>query len=378
MGLLDAPTLSKRASDQRYGVGDCFNFRTDNIRRIQYGLGDAVAGRGFCDLLVIGDSASSNITSVPPNTNQVVYPVMWPRQMENRLNARGVPKGGSGWVYPSDSPSIAQDPRWTIVSGWSKQGSYLQSSANGSVVDFLDVAVTNGIQVQIAYLNSNAAGSFTVAIDGTVVATVSTTNANTVGVWTSGALTAGVHKVRITSVGTPTLALIGAQVSAASGLRIHNESCAGYQAVNTGGWANSVYPQRGFGVKGMFASAAPHGVFIGLGGNDFMTGGATISTFKTAMTSIRNDYPNSDVILLCEHQPNNANTTDAVWAQYKAAMYDLAMTFDCPLVDVLKMVGGSYTTALANNLIFDGIHFHTGMQSLLGNAIANKLMAPAA
>lgn len=114
----------------------------------------------------------------------------------------------------------------------------------------------------------------------------------------------------------------------------------------------------------------PDCVHIALGANDITALSATDSTITAAITSIRNQYPNSDCILHLPHEVSTTLVSSARYLTYQAALYALADTLDIPLYDWRDRVG-SYASGLANGSYGDNqAHITPATEADLGSQLA--------
>jgi len=240
------------------------------------------------------------------------------------------------------------------------------STASGSATFVSDLP---GTTVRIA--TTTTSGAYTVSVDGGAAVTI--TPAGVAGEMYIGEVTGladTIHTVVITrSSGTVTLHAAG--VFRSTGLQIHNCALIG---MNAQYWAAESSTLRGWAVNRL--SLNPDVVYLGLGVND-LNYSRTIAQAIADLTTIRQDWPNADVVLIAQPQPasNTVPTpqTDESWAAWVAALYELADDLDAPLVDWYRITGGSYTAANADGLMGDVIHPNKTAHALLAMTAANAL-----
>lgn len=117
----------------------------------------------------------------------------------------------------------------------------------------------------------------------------------------------------------------------------------------------------------------PDCVHIALMANDAVAG-VSAATITAALTTIRNKFPNSDVILYVYGQPATALVAAATWDADVAAVYDLADTLDVPLID-LRGRFGTDAQQLAQGLRGDSsVHMSSAAFAEWGRAVG-KLLA---
>lgn len=125
----------------------------------------------------------------------------------------------------------------------------------------------------------------------------------------------------------------------------------------------------------------PDVVHISLGGNDHPVlaspgaGQTLISTVITAITAIRNQFPNSDCVLYIEQALSQSLITDANWEAFAGQMYLLADALDVPLFDMRDRFG-NFATASANGLMGDNqAHLQSGAYADWGRNVAQVMAA---
>ena len=306
---------------------DVYNWGADNTRRLQRSLAKAAAGTGYSDHLILGDSQSYEKTG---------HDNRWPNLLRTNLAAKGIPVGGTGWVRTSDGLSDL-DSRVTTTGAWTVRQPYWETTANGATMTFTaDVA---GTAISVAYFNTSAA--FTVAVDGGSPVTVTPSGAATVGTYAVTGLANTTHTVVVTTTTSSPVYIIAFQCYRASGLNIHNGSLF---AIESNGFTGTTFASIGQTVASLIPD--PDVVHIALGFQDLYSGGKTVAQITANLTTIRNKWPNADVILYASYEYSGATS----WDDYAAALYPLADTLDCPLVNVYQRSGG-YTTANTNGLM---------------------------
>jgi lysophospholipase L1-like esterase len=350
------------ATDRRYGLGDAFNWQSSNTRRLQRSLGAALAGTGYSDHLIIGDSTSASYTGT------TTFPSMWPRIMRAQMTNRGIPLGGTGWVLTTDYTTEGPDPRWTHTGTWTNGNNGFQyTTTNGATQTF--TSDVPGTAISFAYFNNS--GAFTITVDGGSPVTVTPTATNTVAIYTASGLANTTHTITFTTTTTSITSVVAAQCYNPSGLRVHNLAFSGTNATDAL-WTTNTYNHLIWMItSGLLAS--PDVLHIALGVND-LNNGHTSSAVVAALTSIRGFFSSADVILYGQYQPSG--TTTANWAAYIQALYQLAVTFNCPLVDLYQRSGG-YTNANSLGMMGDGTHPSKAAQADWGLLVTDLLLKAA-
>jgi hypothetical protein len=306
---------------------DVYNWGADNTRRLQRSLAKASAGTGYSDHLILGDGQTYQKTG---------HDNRWPNLFRANLAAKGVPVGGTGWVRTSDGLSDL-DSRVTVTGAWTFRQAYYETTANGATMTFAaDVA---GTAISVAYFNTSA--GFTVSINGAAPVTVTPSGASTVGTYTVTGLEDATHSVVVTTTTTSPVFIIAFQCYRTSGLRVHNGGIFGGESI---AFTGTTFASIGQTVASLMPD--PDVVHLALGFQDLYSGGKTVSAITGYLTTIRNKWPNSDAVLHASYEYSGATS----WDDYAAALYPLADTLDCPLVNVYQRSGG-YTTANTNGLM---------------------------
>jgi hypothetical protein len=97
------------------------------------------------------------------------------------------------------------------------------------------------------------------------------------------------------------------------------------------------------------ANIVPDVLYVALGINDISAGNSA-SQITNALARIRGQYPNSDFVLIIEHDASGFD-----WGPYVSGMYNMADVLDCPLVDMYDRTGG-YAVANVNGIMGDVNH----------------------
>jgi hypothetical protein len=306
---------------------DVYNWGADNTRRLQRSLAKASAGTGYSDHLILGEGQSYQKTG---HNNR------WPNLLRANLAAKGVPVGGTGWVRTSDGFSDL-DSRVTTTGAWTFRQAYYETTSSGATMTFTaDVA---GTAIAVAYFNTSA--GFTVAVDGGSPVTVTPAGGATVGTYAVTGLADTTHTVVVTTTTSSPVFIIAFQCYRASGLRIHNGGIFGGEST---AFTGTTFASIGQTVASLIP--APDVVHIALGFQDLYSGGKTVAQITANLTTIRNKWPDADAVLYASYEYSGATS----WDDYAAALYPLADTLDCPLVNVYQRSGG-YTTANTNGLM---------------------------
>jgi hypothetical protein len=306
---------------------DVYNWGADNTRRLQRSLAKAAAGTGYSDHLILGEGQTYQKTG---------HDNRWPNLLRTNLAAKGIPVGGTGWVRTSDGYD-SLDSRVTTSGAWTFRQAYYETTANGATMTFTaDVA---GTAISVAYFNTSA--GFTVAVDGGGPVTVTPSGAATVGTYSVTGLADTTHTVVVTTTTSSPVFIIAFQCYRASGIRVHNGAGFGWESIS---YTGTTFATLGQTVASLIPD--PDVVHIALGFQDLFSGGKTVAQITGYLTTIRNKWPDADAVLYASYEYSGATS----WDDYADALYPLADTLDCPLVNVYQRSGG-YTTANTNGLM---------------------------
>lgn len=389
MGL---PGLTRGAADKRYAASGApsyagtrtnrfdtrtgwYNAKGSNTRKARAGLAKSGVSTAVSDWVVASDSTASNyLGTIDGNDNLA----MWPRVMRNLLVAAGhATVGGTGQVPAAATGTI--DPRWTSLPGFTNNNTYL-TGGTGAVATFSTVTYGNETGTAFDIYFRGDSGTFTVTIDGATPANgVVTLSA---GTYSAGTVTpdgsAVYRKLTITGLADTThtlvltrtagtLYLVSAGLRRASGLVVHNLAQSGSSASGAAGWGDTT-GDLAISRRAM-APTAPDVLLLSLGVND-LTGGTAPATVVAALTTVRGYWPNAEVYLVGQYQRQSVTAAD--WEAYLAALYTLADTLDCPLLDMYYRSGG-YAVANANGLMGDTVHPNKAAQRGWASAFSGML-----
>lgn len=317
------------------GDNDVYNWGDSNTRRLASSLAKARAGTGYSDHVVIGDGQTAGYISGMTRAQ------VWPTVLRDRLDWAGYRSGGTGWVRPSTGYATNLDPRVTKTGTWDFIGAnvpYLRATTSGATLTFASDA--NGTAVDVAYYRTSAA--FDVSVDGGAAVTVTPSGdpSSSMGVYSVTGLSNGTHTVTVTTTSTSATFIVGFQCRPSFGVRVHNF---GADGATTSVFATTAFDTLGGTVSRLVPD--PDVVHLAIGFNDDFAA-VPVSTTIANLNAIRAKWPNADVIL---HAPYQASTSTN-WPNYVTALYGLADSLNCPLVDVYRSSRG-YAIADSNGLM---------------------------
>jgi lysophospholipase L1-like esterase len=330
-----------------------YNWKASNTRRHRAGLARAASG-GLAAQVFFGDSLTTGC--VGGSTMDRLH--AWPRIYANTLAEIGFPSASSGFVRIMDG--TVRDDRWTVSGSWYAGYCSAMTTVAGSSAT---LTVPNaGTSVAVVFTGGSST-TLAISVDG------ATSGVGYLVVPTGGpsgvlrrvvvsGLADRAHTVKVTSLSSSALTLIGAEILRSSGLICHNVAQGGSTAASTGqaSWSDS-NGTLGTRLLPMFRpSSAVYGqvpttVHCSLGGND-INKGLTVDQIAAAITTIRAACPESDFFLYLEPQP--ARTPLSAWGPLGTRLYALADQLDVPLFDIHDRLGG-YDSEAANGLTCDTV-----------------------
>jgi lysophospholipase L1-like esterase len=346
--------------------GSIYNLNAHNTRRIRAAVAIAAAGVALASLFCKGDS-----TTVGKGTGVAPDVASMPVYLAVDLASRGVPSGGTGWVFTFNN-NVTADSRWAL-SGFTQttnqQLNYVKSTAIGSTAAFTTDKA--GTQLQFASFGTSAAFTWTLKHGATTLAsgTFAPSGLSAAQIVTATAAINVGDIFTITTTSASSTYIAGARVSGASGLEITNGGISNSQTLD---WLRA----DGFQFVGPFTAALQtfHGEILSLGINDGAAA-VTAATFKANLLAIATaDLVASDVILWVPPTPDVSIVSTVLWTAYRSAYYDVADQLGIPLVDIGDAFG-TYTAANALGLMFDTKHPNKGGYQIVARDLAPLLAA---
>lgn len=353
-GLTDLPAYAGRRRNPYDPRLNVYNWKASNTRKLRAGLAKAMAGSARANLTFVGDSATDGkVTTTPATFDRLGA---WPVVLRDVLALNpGIGSGGDGLVRAA-SVGGAADPRVSSAGGWNQTGfAYATVSANGATLTFTFTQPSTTVDVWYS-LNS---GPFTVSMDGASsgagFATVTPPGGST---WAKATVTgaAGVHTVVVTTTSTTATSIANVNSYATSGLVIQN---LGWSGTSIRDWITFTAWFQFAGMSEL--TQVPYtrdALFIGLGGNDIVIGGRTPTQMRPDMVTLLDRWDGvGDMVLVVPNQAAVSAVPNATWDEWAGILYDLADTYDIPLIDAYARFG-SNQTAIANGLHGDTTHLN--------------------
>jgi len=342
------PTAAASVAKVYDGARNTYNLRASHLLKIRAALGKAIGGTGLASIAALGTSIAAGQGALAGSTS---YPV----RLRQLFEAVGVPIAGTGNVLCHHGDTTA-DARWGFVGTWTKfnpgptSRTVLYSSATTSATATF-TADLPGTVVEVRY--SNSSGPFTVAIDGGSAVTVTPAGGTAIATYTVSGLADTTHTVVATRT-SGTLYLVGANVRKATGLQIHNVGLGGARA-------NDLYLTQPYDARSLVRDVLiPDLCLVNVMTNEAYTE-VSAATFKTNMTSMLTSLVNGGIpLVLIAEIPAGGTTTPTGNAMnltaFRTALYELAITFDVPVIDLYERWGGTYAGANGVGMMFDTFH----------------------
>ncbi|MEI7780069.1 MAG: SGNH/GDSL hydrolase family protein, partial [Actinomycetes bacterium] len=350
---LSAYAVSGSAAGRYEPFINLYNANNSNLLAFRTAFAQAVAGTGLCRVAIgPGDSTYAGVTA---NSGSDVRGTGDIGTLLNDYlnNAAGITTLGSG-IIPGGSTQ--PDARVTRV-GFVNRAVYTYSVASGNTLTFTPNANQTGTAVRLYYIGSSAA--FTWTIDG-VTQTPPSIGAYgaTIQCLEVTGLSNTAHVVVVTASAANVYIMgcaVGGPTSGAGSISVSNFAVSGSGTQTSGslGWTGTTtnyshiwpilnMPLAKDGTSGQNLKAMPfHLVTVGLLINDWNTG-TNPATYKsslaTIITALQALSPAPSILLTVPAQAYNGSVPATYpayqWTQYVQAMYQLADTYNLPLLDL--------------------------------------------
>jgi lysophospholipase L1-like esterase len=311
-------------------------------RPIRAALGKALAGTALVPILCMGDSETAGWKATP-GTND---PVM---QLRKLFSAAGFPVTG-GWVFPNNGTATALDPRWAFVGPW--QGgnqtvnNYVWVASTGATATFTpDLAGT----VMEFVVFSTSTVTINYSIDGGA-STPFVVNAGAARKVQVTGLSSALHTLVITTTSATTVWVGAARLRQTTGLTISNAGIFGSYASD---WLPTALTSAYFNPYNLtLGLETPALVLLGLGANEAIHSGHTVSGMTSTLTTIVTGVKAICPVVMKTYMPSDDTVVAAanpgtVWTDWVKGMYDTADATSVMLIDHTDAMG---TNAVCNTL----------------------------
>lgn len=356
-----------------------FNYRPGGFLRTRTALANVRKGLANAKIACIGDSTTRGQGS-GTTTQQALNG--WPVMAQQILAAKtGLVCRGQNLWSTGNATLSSFDARVTLGS-WGGTGTLFTlggprifASGAGTLLFAPTEAQFDTCDVYVA---NNTTGSCTVNFNaGATIITVNTTTALTMTKQSAvGSLGTNIVNVPWVS-GTPTLVGLDCYNSAIKQVSFWNM---GWLVSTTNNWA-SPDGTRGWDPRAALASAtiAADLAIINLGINDYSGSPPAIDplTYYANMASliVAQQSQGGDVLLMTPFPSDSTVSPLDVQASYNAMCYNLALNYNCPLIDTTLLFGGarSWVTAFYN----DTKHLNSAGYTDIGAVVSRVLQLAA-
>lgn len=306
-------------------------------------------------LSVLGHSAAAGGGDVTIGTQDVAS------RIRRYLQSIGS-SSGTGLIIIDQNIGGVRDSRLSFTGTWTSSGNdsdpyvytftanqwiFAQSAAAGTVAE---VTVSNNTASVEIYVDDVLQETYTGPLVGSA-ATAWVTRTYT-------GLSFAKHKISVKSVNTAGAVVHAVRVRNATGLEISNVGRGGAEVAD---WIGSAYNNN---YNALVHTGLPQVAIITLGANEAL-GGIALATMKADYTTLLTNLQAAGVacIMLVEAPPPTSGSpglfvAPATWATFLDAYYDLADTFNVPLVDTNHALGDNATAAGLGMISADGLHLN--------------------
>lgn len=381
------PMRSANASREGVGVPYVLNYNWAQLAGWR-----AARDAGNAKVAFVGDSTFAGVGANPTGsdsfTNSRAYSM--PAQLAALLSAGGLAAESDSFWADGGNTSIADmeayNPSIDIGGNWVRNAGTItlggpslkngEATADTTSMTFTPIAEVDSFDIY--YIQANfSLGTFTVNIDGG--STLATVNSNgtpetiskvTVGAANGDSVSVGPHDVRVQRNGTGGniyITAIDAYVAGDTPVRIWNM---GRRSSTTALW---IAGTAGWSSRNALVAVDPDLTVFSLGINDWLTGVSTATFTSNAQTFI-DAIPNDGV--LCIPSPSASGSASlAVQAEYRAAIIQLGVDNNMPVLDLAGPLGGSYLAGDALELYYDAIHPNGDGYAVQASAMRALLLA---
>lgn len=341
------------------------NINASRLPKWRAAVGKVRSGTANARILCLGDSTTLGVWSAGGLTTGNMKPNAYPWQLANMLNAVGinahansffgVGKGGTLITAPSNA---VNDSRVTFGSGWAALatetvgGNYI--IATGTTGNLAFTPTMNVDTFNIFYpIKTSGFGKFNANINGGAATVFNQTGGASTSAYTVGTLT--------TTLGNNTLNINfdTAPNAVIGGVEAYDSSKKWVSVMNAGRSGARASDLLAGDVMRNLPGLGADLHIINLGVNDWL-GAVSVATFRANIQSIITTCKATGDVVLVSPFPSQVGGTyvgpaQSVQDQYVAALQELAISNNVPLVDVYNRFS-SYSVSNANGMYGDGAH----------------------
>lgn len=297
----------------------------------------------------------------------------YPRQLASKLTSRGlasVEQSILGMARTGQTNFLAADTRVTLGAGWSEFGSdSIAGFMFGNNADTTAFTFAPGVAFDafdVFFTTNSAYAQWTADIGGGTIYTWAPSG-STRYLKQSISCTRGVNTLNLKRTGVGAnfiLTGVATRDTTLNQIYVHNLGSSGSQASFWNSSANSWSPLPAL----TLLAADLH--IINLGTNEWINAVST-STFKTNMGAIiTNCQAQGSVLLVAPSFSNPGVTAQANQDAFNVACRELAVTYNCPLIDESLVIG-----AWSAGKYYDDTHENGTSYGLEADALTTALLA---
>lgn len=321
--------------------------------RLRAALASTREGTANSNILIIGDSTSYGAYPVGSTSRANGWPT---KAAQRAFDATGLNAGWQnffGSSHPGLDPTTA-DPRIVVSGAMTFSGSNLNSLGGRAFMatsaGALAFTPTVNVDTFDIYYVAAFGMTFNRNIDGgadTLVTPPVTNNSIQKATVTT---TLGSHTLNLKwNAGNFYVVGVDAYSSATRQVSIWNAAWFGSSTTN---WTGNTFL---YDPLQALVSIAPHATVINLGINDW-NGSVAVSLYKTRMQTIITAAATVSDIVLVAPVPTDSTATRATQAEFVAAVHELAITNNCPVIDLWNAWGGNQDILDAYGMYSDTVH----------------------
>lgn len=294
-------------------------------------------------------------------------------QTRRFLSGEGTNVNGTGWVFissnPGSNPALARDARWTSITGWTLSASqyyfYASTTTNGAAAIFQ--SDYPGTIIEVATYNNT--GPISIYVDDVLKDTYTGPGgALAVVIRSITGLDNTKHKVEIRTTSTTASILMAVQVRDSKGMEVTN---AGNGGATLNSWATGDMSTLRQATEN---TVNPDIVVISLDGNELWSG-VTAADYKTAYNEFIDYWAAQGAKCMMMTAPNldNGVVSQAQREAYLSAQYDIADTYDLPLLDTTNLFV-NYATANTLGWMGDFAHPNDIGHAVIARTFAQEIL----
>jgi lysophospholipase L1-like esterase len=321
--------------------GEFFNLSPQTLPHWRKAVANVRSGTGRARICVAGAS-QSNGTGAGTGGSQLstnAWSKSWPNQYTTMMNSYYVPMSSQsffGYQNTTASTYPTYDPRVTLGANWGQDvtsfGGFMFKYTTGAANNMTFTPVASFDTIIVYYVIGTGRGTFTWNVDGgSSLGTVNCATGTNGAVATATAtVSAGTHTINLIpgNNGNITIAGMITYLSTTPAVDVIQSGIGGATSAT---YAATTFP---YSSASMLNFLAPDLTILFNNVNDYGVP-TPISTFMTnTQTLITQAQLTGDIILGTEAPSNTTNSTNGIADNYTTALKQLAITNNCPLLDL--------------------------------------------